>query len=42
MVLEHSRKKTRMRDSIDLHLNVKNKQGHRLDKEKGTHIPCNV
>jgi hypothetical protein len=42
MVFEHSRKKIGMRDSIDLHLNVKNKQGHRLDKEKETHAPCNV
>jgi hypothetical protein len=42
MVLEHSRKKIGMRDSIDLHLSVKNKQGHRFDKKKETHAPCNV
>ncbi len=42
MVFEHSRKKTGMKDSIDFHLNVKNKQGHKLEEEKETHIPRDV
>jgi hypothetical protein len=42
MALEHSRKKIEMRYSIDLHLNVKNKRGHRLEEEKETHAPCDV
>jgi hypothetical protein len=37
MVVEHSRKKIRMRYLIDLHLNMKKKQGHRLKEEKETH-----
>ncbi len=31
-----------MRDSINLHLNVKNKQGHRFEEEKETHTPRDV
>jgi hypothetical protein len=42
MVFEHSRKKNKTKDSFNLHLNVKNKQGHRLDEEKETHTPCDV
>jgi hypothetical protein len=42
MVLEHSRKKARMRYSINLHLSVKNKQRNRLDKKKEKQAPCNV
>lgn len=42
MVLEHSRKKIGMKDSIDLYLSVKNKQGHKFNEENETRTPCDV